>query len=134
MCTINGNMMYMVPEIWRATDRIFCHFEPFFAISPNHQKNKNLEKMKNTPGDIIVLHKCTKNHDHILYCSWDMRHDGCNCYFSFWAIFGLLPPPPLPPSPNIQKKSKFSKTKRKYQEISLFYTCIVCKGVPVPSF
>ena len=43
--------------------------------------------MKKTPGDIIIPHKCTKNHDHMLYCSWNMAHDRCNCCFSFWAIF-----------------------------------------------
>ena len=34
-----------------------------------HQKIQNFEKMKKTSGDIIILHKCTKNHDHMLYCS-----------------------------------------------------------------
>ena len=132
----------MVPEVWSVTDRIFCHFGPFFAFTllttqkikilknceicwryyhfthmyhkwqssdvwflryqvqqPDflsfwiiflpfyNPKNQNFEKMKNTPGDIIILHKYTKNHDHMLHCSWDMAHDGCNCYFSFWAIF-----------------------------------------------
>ena len=43
-------------------------------------------KKKKIPGDII-LHKCTKNHDHMLYCSWDMVCDKCNFYFSFWANF-----------------------------------------------
>ena len=43
--------------------------------------------MKKKPGDIIILHKCTKNHDLMLYHSWDMAYDRCNCYFSFWAIF-----------------------------------------------
>ena len=43
--------------------------------------------MKKTPGDIIILHKCTKIHDHMLYCSWHVVRDRCNCYFSFWAIF-----------------------------------------------
>ena len=43
--------------------------------------------MKKTPGDIIILHKCTKNHDYMLHCSWDMVCDQCNCYFSFWATF-----------------------------------------------
>ena len=38
------------------------------------------------PGDII-LSKCTKNHGHMPYSSWDMAHDLCNFYFSFWAIF-----------------------------------------------
>ena len=31
-----------------------------------------------------------KNHDYILYCSWDMAHDGCNCCFSFGATFCLF--------------------------------------------
>ena len=43
-------------------------------------------------GDIIILHKCTKNHDHVLYFSWDMARDTCNCYFSFWVIFCLFTP------------------------------------------
>ena len=54
---------------------IFCPFAPLTA-----------RKMKRIPGDIIILQQCTKNHDHMLYCSWDMARDGCN-YFSFWAIF-----------------------------------------------
>ena len=32
----------MVPEIWSATDRIFCHFGPFFALY--NPKNQNFEK------------------------------------------------------------------------------------------
>ena len=46
MCTINDNHM-MVPEIWRATDRIFCHFGPFLPFNPpNKPENQNFEKMK----------------------------------------------------------------------------------------
>ena len=26
----------MLPEIWSATDRIFCHFGPFFALLPHY--------------------------------------------------------------------------------------------------
>ena len=68
------------------------YFGLFFALlpTPNSPKNKNFKKMKNTPGDVTILHNCSKNHDHMLYCSWDMAHDGCNCYFSFWAFFFLL--------------------------------------------
>ena len=58
---------------------------PFYL--PNSLENKNMKK-KN-PGNIIILHKCTKNHDLMLYCSWDMVCAGCNCYFSFWAIFSI---------------------------------------------
>ena len=39
------------------------------------------------PGDIINLHNCIKNHEHMLQCSWDMVRVGCYCYFSFWTIF-----------------------------------------------
>ena len=78
----------VVFQRWSATDRIFCHFGPFlpFRPHPNNPKNQNFEKLKKTPGDII-LHKCNKNHDHVLYCSLDMAHNRFNCYFSFWAIF-----------------------------------------------
>ena len=28
------------------------------------------------PGGIIILHKCTKNYDQMMYCSWDLVRDG----------------------------------------------------------
>ena len=64
---------------------ILDQFCPFTILKT--QKIKILKKWKKTPGDIIILHKCTKNHDHMLYCSWDITHDRCNCYFSIWAFF-----------------------------------------------
>ena len=93
----------MVPEIWSPKDITFCHFGPFFALYPNSNlKNENFEeKMNKKPGDTIILHKCTKNHDHMLHCSWDVMHDECNFYFSFLAIF--CPPP---------EKSKFKKNEK----------------------
>ena len=60
--------------------------------------------MKKLPGDIIMLHKCTKNHDHMLLCSWDMTSDGCNFYFHFRLFFALLPP--NNPKNQIKKKRK----------------------------
>ena len=79
----------MVPEIWSSTGKFFlsswanffCHLGQFFVLlSFSFLK---ISKMKKNPGDIIILHKCTKNHDHLLYCSRDMAHEGCNCYFHF---------------------------------------------------
>ena len=32
--------------------------------------------MKKMPGDIIILHMCTKNLDHMIYGSWDMVRNG----------------------------------------------------------
>ena len=62
------------------------HFLPFYP--PNSSNNENIKNEKK-PGDIIILYKCTKNHAHRLYFSWDMARDGCNCYFQYFSI--LLP-------------------------------------------
>ena len=157
----------MVPEIWSATDKIFCHFGLFFALltpTLTTQKIKNLKKWKNTCwyyhfthvyhkwqshdvyflrygpwltdrtfchfGPLALLHKCNKNHDHMLYCSSDMVRNRCNCYFSFWTIFCLFT------SLTAQKnKMKKKKKRKKDLEISLFYNSvskimIICYTVP----
>ena len=74
---------------------------------PNSPKNQNLKKKKKTPGDIIILQECTKNHDQMLYCSWDMVRDGCN-YFSFWTIFCTFTP--ITVQKIKMKKKKWKKT------------------------
>ena len=91
----------------------------FLSFYPPHSpKNENFKTMKKILGDIIILHKCTKNHGHMLYCSWDIVHDGCN-YFSFWAIF--CPFTPLT-AQNTEISKKWKK-KKKHLEIS-FYTSV----------
>ena len=74
-------------EAWKT--EFFCSFGPSFALLPHQQpkKSKFWKNEEKNPGGVIILHMWTKNHDHILYCSWDMEHDGCNIYFSFWDIF-----------------------------------------------
>ena len=91
------------------------YFLPFYP--PNSPKNQNFEKMKKTPGDIIILHTCTINYDQMLYSSWDMVHDRCNCYFSFWVIF-------CPFTPLTAQKMKVLKKWKKHLEISSFYICV----------
>ena len=74
---------------WQSYDVWFLRYKAWqinFFVNLN-QKNQNFEKLKKMPEDIIILHKCTKNNDHMLYCPWDMAHNRCNCYFSFWTIF-----------------------------------------------
>ena len=54
----------MVPEISSATRQFFVilgYFLPFY--SPNNPENQNFEKMKKSPGDIIMLHTCRKKYD-----------------------------------------------------------------------
>ena len=51
------------------TDRIFVILGRFLPFYPtNNPKNQNLEKMKKTPGDII-LQMCTINDNHMMYGS-----------------------------------------------------------------
>ena len=97
----------------------FCPFTPLFPLPPNNPENQNFEKMKKTPGDIIILHKCTINDNHMIYGSWDIN---CNRQIFFVILGHFLPfyPPNSPKNENIKKKKK----KRKYLEISSFYTSV----------
>ena len=56
---------------------IFCPFTPLTT-----RKIKILKKKKKMPGDITILHKCTINDNHVIYGSWDMKHDRQN-FLSF---------------------------------------------------
>ena len=53
---------------------VIFHFRLFLTFYPpsSPKKDNKMKKQKQQqqqPGDIIILHKCTKNHDHMLYCS-----------------------------------------------------------------
>ena len=70
MCTINEDhdvlfLRYKVQQT--AFFVILDHFLPFYL--PNNPENQNFEKMKNTLGDIINLHKCTINNNNMMYGS-----------------------------------------------------------------
>ena len=74
-----------LPEIWSATDIIFCHFGPFFTLLPSPLPTplpltthniKILKKKKKKPGDIFILHMCNINDNHMMYGFWYMKHDG----------------------------------------------------------
>ena len=90
MCTINDNdMMYGSYDMKHDKHNFLSFwtvFGPFTLLTT--QKNQNFENLKKTSADIY--HQFTqvyKNHDHVLYCSWGMACNWCNCYFSFWFIF-----------------------------------------------
>ena len=119
----------MVPEIWSVMDRIFCHFGPFFALLPPYQpkKSKFWKNEKKTPGDIIILHMCTLNDNHMMYGCCDMERDRRN-FLSFWTIFCLL-------TPLKTRKIKILKKWKKRLKILSFYTnvpkiMIICYTVP----
>ena len=94
-----------VPEIQSEKHIFFLilgHFLSFTQLLT--PKIKLWKKYKKTPGNIIFLHMCTMNEDHMMYGSWDIRQDGYN-FWSFWTIFFLLTPPP----PLTTQKIKFWK-------------------------
>ena len=76
---------YMLYCSWdMVRDSCNYYFSFWLIISPftplTARKIKMKKKRKKTPGDIILLHKYTKNHYHMLYCFWDTVRDGCNCH------------------------------------------------------
>ena len=52
------------------TDKIFCHFGPFLHFHPtSNPKNQDFKKLKKIPADMITLHMCTRNDNHMIYGS-----------------------------------------------------------------
>ena len=95
----------------------FLHFYP-----TNNPKNQNFENLKKSL-DIIIFHKCTKNYDYMLHCSWDMLCDRWNSNFSFWAIF-------CPFTSNSPKNKLFlKKEKDTWRYYHLSQTMIICYTV-----
>ena len=85
--------------------------------------NSNWDKIthsltKKNPGGVIILHKCNKNHDHLLYCSRDVTRDGCNCYLSFSAIFSPFTPY-NPKNENVKKNE--NKNALRYHHLTQVY-------------
>ena len=64
----------MLPEIWSATNIIFCHLGTFFDLLPYYWPWK-LKFWKNVEKTwrYYPLHMCTINEDHIMYVSWDIK-------------------------------------------------------------
>ena len=61
-------MLYCSLDMARNEFHCYCSFWAIFYPFPSLTAQKiNLEKVKRTPVDIIILQKCTKNHDHMLH-------------------------------------------------------------------
>ena len=96
----------IVPEIWSATDRIFCHYRFFALLPPMDPENQTFEKMKKTLEDIIILQMFTINDSHMIYGFSDIE---CNRQIFFVILDCFLPFYP----PNNLKNKIFWKIEKR---------------------
>ena len=116
---------------------VIVHFELFFALlPPNSQKKENFKKnnQKKTKNNQtnkqqqqqksadMILHKSTKNHDHMLCCFLNMVRECCNFIFHFELFFALLLPKPTAP-PLTAHEIKISKKKKEKRIDIILHKC-----------
>ena len=89
ICTINdSHMMHVSGDIecngqnFLSFWSVFCFFTPLTT-----QKNKVLKKMEKLPGDIIILHRCNINDNHMMYGSCDTKRVRIFCHFGPFFAF-----------------------------------------------
>ena len=93
LCTTNGNhIMYGSWDMEHGRQNylvLLGHFLPIYTLK-NNPDNQNFEKMKKAPGDITILHKCTKYdvYDIISYDVWFLRYEAR--LTKFFVILGLF--------------------------------------------
>ena len=96
--------------MWRRWDTPQNFLLAFIDELSKTWKIRILKKWKHIAGDVIILHLCTKNHNHMRYSSWDTEWK--NFVWSFWAFCCPLSQPPIPPNnpenQNFEKKNEQS--------------------------
>ena len=113
---------------WAQWTEFFCHLGPFFAT----QKIKILKKWKKCLE--ISFYTSVPKIMIMLYCSWDMACNRCNCYFSFWAIFCPFTPLTAQKNQNVKKNEKnawryhFTQVYQKSWSDDVWFLDMVCDG------
>ena len=100
------------------------YFWPFY--SSNNPENQNVEKMKKTPGGIIILNMSIINENHMMYDSWHMKCTRLNVFIILGYFLAFYPHNP---------KNENFKNMKKNLEISSFYISgpkIMIIGYTVP--
>ena len=99
---------------WTEFFVILDHLLPLYTAS--NPKTQNFDKLKETPGDIIILHNCAINYNHMIYGSLRYERDGQN-FLSFGTVF-------CPFTLLTTQKIKILKNSNKQMVISSFYTSV----------
>ena len=119
-CVIKITVIWcMLSKIWSATDKIFCHFEPFFAnLSHSQPEKSNFQKMKKS--DCFLRYGATDRQSFFLI----LDH-----FLPFYQ-----PHRPTPCNPTTSQKSKILKKWETPGDIIILYKCtkimIICYTVP----
>ena len=50
--------------------------------------------MEKSAGDVIILYMCTKNHNYMMYGSWDTECDRQNFFFILGYLWPFYPQQP----------------------------------------
>ena len=67
---------------------ILHHSLPFYPPSPpNSPENQNFEKKKKAFSDVIILHLCTKNQDHMFLEIWSAAADNFLLFLTISCCF-----------------------------------------------
>ena len=103
-------MWCMLTQIWSATDTIFCHFRPFFALLPNNWQQK-LRFGKNAKNN-LSFYTCGPQMM-IIWCMVPEISSTTNNFLSFWTIF-------CPFTHLTTRKIKILKKWKKLQEVLSF--------------
>ena len=108
------DLQFLRYRMWQT--EIMGYFSPFYQTK--NKKNQNFEKMKKIAGDIIILHRYTKNHNHMLYGSWDIEWDAeFFVILDHFFIFYHPPPPNNLENQNVEKMKKASGDIIIYQKL-----------------
>ena len=137
-------ILYVVLEIYGATEIIFCHFGPFFALSTswqpwkskfwnwktffcpfapppplpplNNLKNQHFEKMKKMRLEMSSFYTCVPKIK-IIWCIVPEIWSMTQNFLWFWTVF-------CPFTELTTRKIKILKKWKKDLKILSFYTCV----------
>ena len=115
MCSINeGHMKYGSWNIRWDRQKFLSFWAIFCPFSPLTTQKIKILKLKKTPGNIIILHVCTINHNYMI---WFLRYGVRQT--EFFVILDHF----LPFHPTIDPKNQnFEKWKKRLKILS-FYKC-----------
>ena len=117
MCTINEDHMLYGSSNVRCVRQKFSSFWTIFCpFSPLTTWKITILTFYKTPGDMIILHICTINDNHMMYGFWDMEHNRHN-FLSFWTVF-------CPFTPHIDPENKIFEKIKEHLKILSFYKCV----------